>query len=258
MVRSLGISKKWQILIGLVPIILGIIVLKVIFHTLDWEVISLNALFTSIVAATIFLLGFLIAGVISDYKESERLPGDLASSLEAIYDEALILNKFKHTPVTDEFMLYYQDLLTSIHGWFHREERTRNLMDKLTRMNDFFFHFEALTQANFITRMKQEQSNVRKIITRIHTIRETSFVQSGYAIVEVLAVLLIGGLLLLDMEPLYESIFIVCVVSFIILYMLFLIKDLDNPFDYSEHGDKGNEISLKPLQDLIERVAKKG
>lgn len=257
MVRSLGISKKWQILIGLIPIILGIIVLKVIFHTLDWEVISLNALFTSIVAATIFLLGFLIAGVISDYKESERLPGDLASSLEAIYDEALILNKFKHTAVTDEFMLYYQDLLTSIHGWFHRVERTRNLMDKLTRMNDFFFHFEALTQANFITRMKQEQSNVRKIITRIHTIRETSFVQSGYAIVEVLAVLLIGGLLLLDMEPLYESIFIVCVVSFIILYMLFLIKDLDNPFDYSEQGDKGNEISLKPLQDLIERVAKK-
>jgi hypothetical protein len=159
--------------------------------------------------------------------------------------------------VTDEFMLYYQDLLNSINGWFHREERTRNLMGRLTRMNDFFFHFEALTQANFITRMKQEQSNVRKIITRIHTIRETSFVQSGYAIVEVLAVLLIGGLLLLDMEPLYESIFIVCVVSFIILYMLFLIKDLDNPFDYSEGGDKGNEISLKPLQDLIERVAKK-
>jgi hypothetical protein len=59
------------------------------------------------------------------------------------------------------------------------------------------------------------------------------------------------------MEPLYESIFIVCVVSVIILYMLFLIKDLDNPFDYSERGDKGNEISLKPLQDLIDRVAKK-
>jgi hypothetical protein len=94
MVRSLRVSKKWKILIGLIPIIFGIVVLKFIFHTLDWEVISLNALFTSIVAATIFLLGFLIAGVISDYKESERLPGDLASSLEAIYDEAFILNKF--------------------------------------------------------------------------------------------------------------------------------------------------------------------
>jgi hypothetical protein len=253
----IGIGKKWQILISLIPIILGIMVLKVIFHELDWEMISLNALFTSIIAATIFLLGFLIAGVISDYKESEKLPGDLACSLESIFDEAYILNKFKHTAVTEGFIAYYQDLLASINDWFYRKERTKNLMDKLTSMNDFLFQFEALTQANFITRMKQEQSNVRRIITRIHTIRETSFVQSGYAIVEILAVLLIFGLLLLKMEPLYESLFVVSVVSFIILYMLFLIKDLDNPFDYSEKGDKGNEISLKPLLDLIVRVGKK-
>jgi hypothetical protein len=31
--------------------------------------------------------------------------------------------------------------------------------------------------------------------------------------------------------------------------MVFLIKDLDNPFDYSEKGESGTEISLKPLHD---------
>jgi hypothetical protein len=44
------------------------------------------------------------------------------------------------------------------------------------------------------------------------------------------------------------------IVSFLVLYMLFLIKDLDNPFDYSEYGETGTEVSLKPLRDLRERL----
>jgi hypothetical protein len=32
--------------------------------------------------------------------------------------------------------------------------------------------------------------------------------------------------------------------------MFYLIKDLDNPFDYSEKGETGTEIPLKPIHDL--------
>lgn len=32
--------------------------------------------------------------------------------------------------------------------------------------------------------------------------------------------------------------------------MFFLIKDLDNPFDYTHNGEGGTEISLKPIHDL--------
>jgi hypothetical protein len=254
MERLLAIRRKWQILIYLIPVLAGIGVLKFVFHEFGFEIISLNALFTSIVAATTFLLGFLIAGVFSDYKESEKIPGDLASSLEAIYDEAYILNKYKKHAITEEFMVYYQGLLESVIGWFHKKERTKELMSKLHGMNDFLAGFEPLTQANFITRIKQEQNNVRRMITRCHTIRETTFVQSGYAIVEALAVFLTIGLLMLKIEPFYEALFITLLVAFIILYMILLIRDLDNPFDYAGHGNDSDEISLKPLCDLLERV----
>ena len=75
MVKVPGVGKKWEIMINLIPIIFGIILLKFVFHFLGWEVISLTALFTSIVAGAIFLLGFLIAGVMADYKEGERITG---------------------------------------------------------------------------------------------------------------------------------------------------------------------------------------
>lgn len=249
--------KKWHILIRLIPFLIGIFILKLIFHYSGFEVISLNALFTSLIAATTFLIGFLITGVISDYKESEKIPGELASSLESIYDEAYILNKNKKNKITKEFLNFHIAFIKSFNDWFYKKERTAIIMEKLNKMNDYFSEFEPLTQANFITRMKTEQSNVRKMVTRIHTIRETSFVQSAYAIVEALAIFLIVGLLLLKLEPFYESVFFSLVVSFLVLYMLFLIKDLDNPFEYSEYGENGTEVSLKPIHDLISRIDKK-
>lgn len=32
--------------------------------------------------------------------------------------------------------------------------------------------------------------------------------------------------------------------------MFLLIKDLDNPFDFSIKGETGTEISLKPIHDI--------
>jgi hypothetical protein len=46
-----------------------------------------------------------------------------------------------------------------------------------------------------------------------------------------------------------------CFVPFLLVYMINLIEDLDNPFDYSTHGESGTEVSLKPIHDLISRVS---
>jgi hypothetical protein len=98
----------------LIPFLAAIFILKLIFHFAGWKIISLNALFTSLIAATTFLIGFLITGVISDYKESEKLPGEMAASLETIYDEAYILNKNKRAKITKDFLNFHKDFLKSL------------------------------------------------------------------------------------------------------------------------------------------------
>jgi hypothetical protein len=246
--------KKWHLVIKIVPILIVIFILKLVFHKYGLEIVSLNALFTSLIAATTFLIGFLISGVISDYKESEKLPGDMAASLETIYDEAYILDKNKGNKVTKEFIGHYKDFLKSINDWFYRKERTKSLIEKLHKMNDYFAEFEGMMQANFLSRMKNEQSNLRKMIIRIDNIRDLSFIQSAYAIVETLAFFVVMGLLLLKVEPFYESVFFTVLVSFLVVYMILLIKDLDNPFDYSEHGEAGTEVSIKPIHDITSRI----
>lgn len=78
------LRRKSAVALQILPLLGVIIVLKFILHCLRWEILSLNPLFTSIVAATTFLLGFLITGVLTDYKESEKIPGEIAATLAAI------------------------------------------------------------------------------------------------------------------------------------------------------------------------------
>jgi hypothetical protein len=244
------LKKKWTVALQILPLLGGIIILKLILHFLGWEVLSLNPLFTSIVAATTFLLGFLITGVLADYKESEKIPGEIAASLATISDEAICIQRSKKCVQAKELLRHIFGLAGDIINWFHKQERTKLLLQKISDMNEHFVALESYAQATFLGRLKQEQSNLRRLIIRSHAIRETRFFLPAYAIAEALAFFLIIGMSALKLEPYWESIFFVMLVSFVVLYMIFLIKDLDNPFDYACNHEGSNEVSLKPLLDV--------
>ena len=116
-----------------------------------------------------------MSGVLADYKESEKIPADMASSISTMADEGLILIKSKNSTEAKNYLLHLKSFGKSLINRFYKKERTNHLMNNLTEFNDYFLSFESQTQANFIVRLKQEQHQLRKMINRVHTIRETSF-----------------------------------------------------------------------------------
>jgi hypothetical protein len=255
MIENTKIWQKWSIAFRIAPILIIIITLKLLSHQLGYEIIALNALFTSIVAGTIFLLGFLISGVLSDYKESEKIPSELSSVLESLYDVTYKIHKGKESKAAKFFINYQKDFVNSLNEWFYKRERTKNIIDKLSGMNDFMIALEKEgVQANFIIKMENEQNTLRKIILRIHTIRDTNFIASAYAIVETLGIAIAIGMIFIKIEPFYESLIVTVLITFLISYMIYLIKDLDNPFDYGTHGETGTEVPLKPFHDFQSRI----
>jgi hypothetical protein len=68
-------------------------------------------------------------------------------------------------------------------------------------------------------------------------------------------ILLSIGLVLAKIEPFYESLFFVSVISFLMIFLLMLIRDLDNPFGYYDRYS-GEDVSLKPLEDAVGRLGK--
>jgi hypothetical protein len=246
------IWQKWSIAIKVLPLMVVVALLKLLSHKFGMEVMELNALFTSLVAGTIFLIGFLISGVLSDYKESEKIPSELTASLKTLMDDAYTISKSKNSETARQFIEFEKTFMNSLLNWFYKKERTKLLFEKLGQMNDFFAELDKEgIQPAYIIKMKNEQNNIRKLIMRIDTIRDTDFIGSAYAIVEAMGFLTGLGLVLIKIQPFYASLFFTLLVTFLISYMVFLIIDLDNPFDYSAKGESGTEISLKPLHDLV-------
>ena len=67
---SSKMPKKYQLILRVVLIVGIVIILKLIAHWFGWEIISLNPLLSGIVAANVFLMRFLLSGILTDYKES--------------------------------------------------------------------------------------------------------------------------------------------------------------------------------------------
>ncbi len=251
MKSSTRIIQKWLIALKILPLIALVTALKFVSHKLGFEVMELNALFSSLVAGTIFLIGFLISGVLTDYKESEKLPSELAALLRNLYDDTLTIHKGKNSVAAKEFIVFQKDFISSLKDWFYKKVKIKVVLDKLSAMNDYYIALEKEgIQANYIIKIRNEQNNIRKMIMRIDTIRDTEFIGSAYAIVEAMGFLTVFGLLIIKIEPFYASLFLTLLITFLISYMFLLIKDLDNPFDYAANGETGTEVSLKPIYDF--------
>jgi hypothetical protein len=231
----------------LVMIIIGI---KFLAHALDLEFLTINNLFSGIIAANVFLMGFLLSGVLSDYKESEKIPGEIASSINNIYSELIYLYEDKKILKSKECMLYCQELTKSILEWFHRKEKTTSIIAKTRYLNSLFAKIENDTQANYIVRLKNEMSNLSKTIIRVDTIRDTNFISTGYQIAISVTTLMSFGLVFSKIDPFYESLFFVGVISFLMIFLILLINDLDDPFAYSKKFSAEN-VSLHPIKRVL-------
>ena len=252
---KMKIRNEYRLLLRVSAIVVVIVCLKLLIHFLGWEMISINPLFSGIVAANVFLMGFLLSGVLSDFKESERLPGELSACLENLAQEVCGIRIAKPEANVGSCLILLSQLNSDILSWFHKKHKTAELMEHVNDLTPQFAVMEQWAQATLVARLKQEQSNLRRTLIRIHTIRETSFVSAGYLLADITTILLCIGLILGKIEPLYESLFFVSVISYLMIFLLMLIRDLDNPFGYYELYS-GSDVSLKPLEDTGRRLAR--
>jgi hypothetical protein len=249
------ILNKYSLVGKIIPLVIIIGLFKYLSHFMGFEIMELNTLFASLVAGTIFLLGFLISGILSDYKESEKLPSELSASLRTLFDDAYTICKSKNSDNARHLIEHQKQLIPALIDWFYKKERTKTMLAKISNMNQYIIELDKeAIQANYIIKLKNEQSFLRKTILRIDTIRATEFVSTAFAIVEEMGIIIAVGMIIMKIEPFYASLFFTLLVTFLISYVFFLIKDLDNPFDYSIKGECGSEISLKPIHDLMTEI----
>lgn len=230
--------------------------LKLAFQYFGIELLQVNALLTAIISGNIFILGFLLNSTLRDYKEAEKIPSDLAASLETIYDECEIMLAKKKEPVVMKAVAHLLEITKSFEAWFYKKAYTQDVLMQISELNYYLEKFEPLTQANFIVRMKNEQNALRKNLMKANILRDTPFYEASYTIAKISVFFLLLLLTLLSADPFYEYVLFVLVIVFMTIFLVSLIKDLDEPFEYDDL-DTSDEVSLKPLTDFAKRAKKR-
>ncbi|MFA6566185.1 MAG: hypothetical protein WCT48_05540, partial [Candidatus Paceibacterota bacterium] len=242
-------QSRWRIASLAIPIVFLVLLTKWLVHFLGFEYFSLHPLFLTLASANMFLAGFLLLWVIAEYKESEKIPGEMAAAIHALSDEGYIIFKNTKSDIARNYLYSLQDFSKSLLSWFNGKERTATLMQKLFRFNDAFLEFEKITEKNFIARLKQEQSHLRRLINHVRIVRETSVLSALHVILEIVTGTVVMILIFMKTDGLYDGFLFVAAATFISIYAILLIKDLGNPFEYETHGARSKAVSLNPLYD---------
>jgi uncharacterized membrane protein YtjA (UPF0391 family) len=234
--------------------------IKIAVHLLGLERISVNQLFSAMVASTVFLLGFLLSGVLTDFKESEKIPGELATSLQTLNLEIQAIQAYHPQARVGDALNAVAGLGHALVDWLKERITTEQMLlchqqvHREVVLAAVQFKGDASTLRG---RLMQDMAVILQKINRVQTIRDTTFVPLVYWMADIAAVLLFAGLVMARAENLAESVFFLAVISFIVILLLRLIDDIDNPFGLSDMNS-AEDVSIALLEQTVERLRVQG
>lgn len=223
-----------------------VIVVKFVIHQLQWEIIEQSSLHNSVVSSVTFVIGFLLSATIADYKESERIPSEFATNLEDMYDDAAAIHSAY--PVFDLSGFGQQLRAVALSFGSDARHESRDARQDIRDLAPFFTNMEAgKVPPNFIVKLKQQQTQLLKSRQRVNYIQRIKFIPSATILARSIAAMVIGLLLVTNIDPFYGGLTIVGIISFILIYILILISIISTPFHAA--GKTQDDVSLFLVRD---------
>jgi hypothetical protein len=246
--------KLFRIFIIALCIAVLLVTVKYFFHALNWEVIEQSSLHNSVISSVTFVIGFILSATIADYKESERIPADFAANLEDMYDDAKAIHQSYSVFDIDGF----RKQLQKIGVGFHKDARKKSYDARkdIRGLTPYLITMETGgVPANFIVKLKQQQTSLLRSRHRVNYIQRIKFIPSANILARSIVGMVLVLLMLTNIDPFYGGLVITGVMTFILSYILILINVISTPFHAS--GKTRDDVSLFLINDAVEHLSKK-
>jgi hypothetical protein len=251
-----SLMTKWGLIFKAFGITLALLGVRLIFDYLNFDVLSVTTLITAFIGGAIFTIAIIFAGTLTDYKESEKIPSEIAASIRTFYSDLDLIR------VPDKALVHRMQentaaLMRCINSNFRNNIWSMEEMDKaIGPINaDIAKLVDMNAVPNYVVKLKTEITNIDRISHRVKTIAETSFIPAAYAISELAAAGVIILLFFVKLDPFYEGLVLFTVLCMLLVALLLLIKDMDNPFEVGKKTYA--DIDLFLLWDLEKKLDEK-
>lgn len=249
-------GTRLRLFLNVVLIVAALVAAKVAVHHFGLEFLMLDPLFSSIVAGTIFIIGFLLSSTLPDFKEAERLPADIRVAMEAIHDD---VDSFAHQePRADVKRLRAEllEILAAIERGLGTEGHHAHLEDAIARADALLPSIMALgtlgLASNAVIRIRNNLDALRRSLFRISYIQKIDFVPSVGVLIRTLVAAVLFLLLCLKTDGTGGQAMIFGFVSYLFVFALHLIAVFEQPFRQGEHST--DKVSLFLLRDLAVKL----
>jgi hypothetical protein len=248
--------NKWGLILKAFGITISLLVVRLVFDYLKFDILSVTNLITAFIGGAIFTIAIIFTGTLTDYKESEKIPGEIATSIRSFYSDLDFIRVQDKTLVC-RIQEKTAALLRCITTNFRNNVWSLEDMDSaIDTINDDIARLVDLNvPPNFVIKLKTEMTNIDRISHRIKTIAETSFIPAAYAIAELAAAGVVILLFFVKLDPYYEGLVLFTVLCMLLTALLLLIKDMDNPFEVGKNTYA--DIDLFLLWDLEKKLDEK-
>jgi hypothetical protein len=227
------------------------------FHDLI-ELSDITIVFTG----AFFVFGLLLAATMADFKESEKIPGEIAANLEAIKDWIYLAFKAPRTGTTDlckenlNSPFLRKEMLTITEGiiaWIYSSQKDSNVIFPLIRKsNEIAYYFaERGVDKEAIKGIQENTNAMRKQLTRAYTISRNNFIKPAYTLLQSILFIVMSLLLITKFKTSAADYLVTSVVTFLFSYLYLLICGLDDPFDVSNGA---TDVDLKPIDRFRQRL----
>lgn len=233
------------------------IALKALFISLGLEFMPLNPLVGSVIAGAIFVMGFVLAGLITDYKEAERMPSEIRTSLDRIWTEAKLFHISKREFDIEQVR---KQLLTILRSFLGGVEKTKGYSDlrpcieSIDNLSSLLNMMEQLGASPLVVnRLKDGRENLLRNVLRVYYIQRTMYLPSARFLAEVLMTGMLALLLFIQISGGVESLIQFGIIAYFIVYLRYLTYALDTPFQQGERTQ--DDVSLFLLKDYENKLA---
>jgi hypothetical protein len=247
------LMTKYGLILKAFGITISLLVIRLVFDYLNFDILAVTNLITAFIGGAIFTIAIIYTGTLADYKESEKIPGEIATSIRTFYSDLALIR------VTDKMLVHGMQektaaLMRCINTNFRNNAWSLEEMDTVidTINEDISKLVDLNVPPNFVIKLKTEMTNIDRISHRIKTIAETSFIPAAYAISELAAAGVIILLFFVKLDPYYEGLVLFTVLCMLLTALLLLIKDMDNPFEVGKNTYA--DIDLFLLWDLEKKI----
>lgn len=243
---------SYRIFIITICITAAIVGCKYLLHMSGLELIVLGSLHGSAISGVIFVIGFILSATISDYKEAERIPAEIAAAIEDMNEDVISIHA--NYPKFDlaGYQNQLQKVASSLAGDL-RSSKNHTAKDELYALGALHASMEKSgVPANFIVKLKQQQAGLVRHLFRVNYIQKITFIPSATILAYSIVALTVILLLLTEVEPFVGGVILTGVITFILVYVLQMIEVIKTPF----HGEgrTRDDVSLFLIDRTIQHI----